>query len=1105
MAKRRKRDGRKNEKAKVTEKKVKKEIVQSTQQNIPISDFYNGMIVDNKGDFTCVMEVLASPFGMKKNDEKNRIFMNYQRFLELAPTNLHIKSVSILANLADQIKDISNIIESKEDRACEEMRREYLAHLVRAEDTTVTSRYFICFGYEGNVSKNSPNYKETVYQWMREKANSLAEILQSCGDRIIPFDPYNPNLHTAEILYTLYNRSTSKKLSMKDRISLLMDKYIHAEPEKFSEGEVPYIPPLEYLAPSEIKFNDPNIVKCDDTYYRFMYVPASKFPSTAYCGWPTMINRALEVGVDIDVFYEKKDPTLKTMKLSQSIARQIVSMNDSGDKVTSATYENKEKLQGALYLQEGISSGSSFFNVSILFTATGGSIQEVESKCERLMNYATQSGTKLALIKYQPEDAFKSVMMQPKLERSLVSKTARNCLTDGAATTYLFTSFQMVCKDGTYIADDLSTSSPVIYDFFDNTLANNPHAFVTGEPGAGKSVAIKLIAMRARVKKQKVFVVVPEKESEFKRISNEFNGQFISLSPGSKARLNIFDISVPDADAIKFAKETEGIDLEASSWLSQKIQVLLAFFTILSKEDFGGLEQQEVLNDGIMRTYARFGITEDNNSVFENSETHVLKKFPIISDLIATLKETNNSIAKSFATILRIFENGSYSFLNGQTNVDITNDFFVIGLENNTSQALGLATFAATEYIWGKIKESKDVKKSLIMDEWWKMAYNPIAAEKTMEIARLARSYNCSLIIATQQMKDVMALENGKYGEAVLNSCATKIIFHLQTKDLKEISNLIQLTEGEKAAIVNFRAGQALLLNSVARMRIQFRPSEKERDLTFTDAQTLARLARKQKEKQRKEAERKRKLEESRKKAEAKTVTVIQKKPVQVDIQKPKTSQNVLNTVRIVPVHNAEKNSNIAQKNVTIISEKKNNSSKNITIVNPVQKVNIQKKIDNAQQQNQISQKNIVTVLPKKNAAAQKTITVIPVKKDTVSSTENKKTVQSVPSVPLQNTSTVQKQEKIVTTVKPNSANNPAVNSNKFGTAVPKQNISFVEHIEGLPEKKATKQTTAKQPNVSSNPQKNRNISQQSSGVVKDSYSDAFLPNIKNRTHDRRK
>ena len=201
-------------------------------------------------------------------------------------------------------------------------------------------------------------------------------------------------------------------------------------------------------------------------------------------------------------------------------------------------------------------------------------------------------------------------------------------------------------------------------------------------------------------------------------------------------------------------------------------------------------------------------------------------------------------------------------------------------------------------------------------------------------------------------------------------------------------------------------------------------------------------------------------------------------------------------------MHNTEKNSNSAHKKVTIISEKKNNSLKNITIVNPVRKTNVQKKNDNVQQQNQIFQKNIVTVLPKQNAANQKTITVVPVRKDTASSNKDKKAVQSVS---LQNVSAVQKQEKKVTTVKPISVNNPAVNSNRFGTAVPKPNISFVEHIDGLPEKKDTKQTTAKQTNVSSNPQKNRNISQQSSDVVKDSYNDAFLPNTKNRTHNRRK
>ena len=111
-----------------------------------------------------------------------------------------------------------------------------------------------------------------------------------------------------------------------------------------------------------------------------------------------------------------------------------------------------------------------------------------------------------------------------------------------------------------------------------------------------------------------------------------------------------------------------------------------------------------------------------------------------------------------------------------------------------------------------------------------------------MSIARLARSYNCSLVIATQQMRDVMALENGKYGEAVLNSCATKIILHMQSKDLESMQRMIQLSPSEKEAVSCFAPGEALMLNAISRLQIAFRPSEKEKDLTFTDSKTLQRL-----------------------------------------------------------------------------------------------------------------------------------------------------------------------------------------------------------------------------------------------------------------------
>ena len=883
-------------------KKEKKELIQSTQQNIPISDFYNGLIVTRDSDFICVMEVMASPYNLQKNEEKNKIARNYMTFLEMAPNSLHVKSVSEMANLDEQINEISEILNKKEDVECEKMRREYLAHLKHAETTTVVTRYFFSFGYEGNVSKTSPEYAKLACQWLINKCNSMAEVLRGCGDTVVQINLQEPNKNISEIMYMLYNRNSYKTIPLERKVAEIMQKYVQNKPEIYTENNLPYIPPTEYLAPSKIEFTDPNIVRCDDLYYEFLYVPSSDFPKSTFCGWLTFLNKRQEPGIDIDVFYTKKDPATLSWTLNSSIARQQVAVNDSSDKTTGMTYESRDKLQSAMYLRQGIASGDTVYDMQVVITVIAPSLQELHSKVQSLMNYAIQQGTKLATVKYQPEEVFKSVMMMPTLSKELYHKTHRNALTAGAASTYLYTSFQMICKNGIYIADDMNTGSPVIIDFFDTLLASNPHIFVVGETGAGKSVAIKLMSMRARVKDSKVFVVVPEKQSEFKRISDEFNGQFISMGPGSPSRLNIFDIAVPDKETIRNAKDTEGVDIEASSWLSQKLPVLVSFFQILAPDEFSSLESQEILNDALVETYAKYGITEDNDSLFVDKEKTKVKEFPIINDLLEVLRSSDNPQRKHMATLLNIFSRGTYSFFNGRTNVNVTNNFFVIGLENNSEKTLGLATFAATEYIWGKIKSSKLERKFLIMDEWWKMAYNAVAAERTMEIARLARSYNCSLVIATQRMADVMALENGKYGEAVLNSCATKIILHSQTKDLNNMQKIIQLTDTEKDVIANFKPGQALLLNSLARMRIAFRPSQKEQELTFTDSATLKRLSEK---KRREEAERKRLEEKQRQKQRIVQVEIKSKaKPkviIPTVIKPQKIEKNVTEVKNVKP------------------------------------------------------------------------------------------------------------------------------------------------------------------------------------------------------------
>ena len=147
------------------------------------------------------------------------------------------------------------------------------------------------------------------------------------------------------------------------------------------------------------------------------------------------------------------------------------------------------------------------------------------------------------------------------------------------------------------------------------------------------------------------------------------------------------------------------------------------------------------------------------------------------------------------------------------------------------------------EFLWTKIKEDRSSSKVLIMDEWWKMAYNPIAAERTMEIARLARAESCSMVIATQQMSDILAVENGKYGNAILNSCSTKIIMGLENKDIQSIREMVELSKEETQSIKEFEKGEALMLTGENRMRIKFSPSKTEQALTFTDQETINKVA----------------------------------------------------------------------------------------------------------------------------------------------------------------------------------------------------------------------------------------------------------------------
>lgn len=835
--------------------------IQSTQQNVMIKDIMNnGIVITKETDgsilgstditrFVKVIEVKPAPFFKKTIEERNRIGQQFEASLKSAPNNLHIKIMTVPADLSVQVAKAQENIKEEFVENCRQMGEEYIEHLHETEEYGLTHRYFISYEYEPtNKSLTGEEKLQDINYQMARYKNLLSNGLGRCGNETVyPEDGESEKTQVERMLYTFFNRNKPTKSDFNARYTSLYQKYSEKDPSNPN----PYIPPSDVVAPNKISYLDRKFMVVNDMYYEFLYIPANGYNNYAVDGWLQLFT-TLESGIDVDVFLQREDRQKKIRELRRTVGHAIVDINDSNG-VSSGGELAQRKYQSGQYLLSSLQGGYDFYNAETIITVCGKTPKEVETKADLVKSIGRENDIIIKEVIYQQEDAFKSVAITGKISPNLSKKLGRNMTTSGASSFYSFTSAELIHPDGLYIADDMESGSPVIPDLFNKDQFVNPHLFVCGETGAGKTASIMQIAIRARLKHIPVFVLAPEKQSEFQRLCNELGGQFVNIAPSGENstgyRINIFEI-FPKVEREK--QEVRGLDgdefkdlEEDDNQIAEKISVLNDFFNIFLKGNVSQ-KQADIINEALIKTYAKKGILiEDENSLWLDKKNKIFKEMPVMSDFVDTLlydfKDTELEKEASFLGYsIRPLTRGNGSFFNGQTNIDANNEFFVFGLENVGETYTGLAMYMVMEYVWSKVKSIKG-HKVLMIDEWWKMANNRLAAERTMKIAKLARSLGGSLIIATQQMTDILNTdEGGKLGKDVLNNCASKIIMHLQKDDLKAVSNIIHLTKAEMDSIGKYGAGQGLFVNNDLRISLQFNPTETEKLFTFNDPDTLA-------------------------------------------------------------------------------------------------------------------------------------------------------------------------------------------------------------------------------------------------------------------------
>ena len=227
---------------------------------------------------------------------------------------------------------------------------------------------------------------------------------------------------------------------------------------------------------------------------------------------------------------------------------------------------------------------------------------------------------------YQHEQAFRSSLPLLSLDPRIARKARRNILTNSLADAFPFSSFSINDPAGLMLGINLHNQSLCMIDPFDATRYEAPHIAVLGRTGAGKTMTLSCLALRLREQGVRVVIIAPKKGFEYRAACEAVGGKYIKLSPSSRDCINFMEIRKTSLDPDKALGRLSD---RGDSLLADKISALHAFFA-LRKPD-ATEEQRNYLDEALVRCYANFGITEENESLTDENGRR--KRMPTFADL----------------------------------------------------------------------------------------------------------------------------------------------------------------------------------------------------------------------------------------------------------------------------------------------------------------------------------------------------------------------------------------------------------------------------------------------------------------------------------------
>lgn len=554
---------------------------------------------------------------------------------------------------------------------------------------------------------------------------------------------------------------------------------------------------IQLLKPSYIK-NAVDSIQINEQFNRI--IMAVGYPRAIREGWLDTIISS-EGNYDLSLHIHPSNVETILTQLNQELVKQeadLFAAQSKGIVNPSLRLQHQDTMNVLEKLQKG---EEKLFNLSLYINARAYSKDKLELLSRKIQSELNSMLIIPKIPFLRMDDAVKSIF--PIQEDKL--KMTRNIPSDALSACFPFTTaFLNLDEDGILFGLNKSNNIPIILDPYKFA---NYNGLILGTSGGGKSVTAKLFILRNQMRGVKTMIIDPQ--GEYVELTRNYEGQVIEISRNSKTIINPFDLMGQD--------------------LGEKMLSLIDLFKIMC----GDLTevQKNILDKAIQNVYEQKGIIHNNPETWN-------RKPPIMEDLYYEIvnekkvaSRTERMTYEALENRLRIYAKGTFSFINKQTNLDLSNDLICFNIAQMPNQIKPVMMFLIMDFVHKKMQKDRE-RKALIIDEAWTLLRFAEHSKHIFELIKTARKFGLAIVILTQEVQDLLTSEAGK---TILANTSWKFLARQEPTVIDELTHKFNLNNEEQNYLLTALPGEGLLFAMNDHIPIKVVPSPSEYDLITTN------------------------------------------------------------------------------------------------------------------------------------------------------------------------------------------------------------------------------------------------------------------------------